>query len=294
MQFSRWRFYSKYLSEAEILEELAKMQKKEKIEAGDWVRVIAGHSYRLIIGDIYKVLDTSCRFIYLHDSMYTWRRDRFEIVRKHDAPFRIGDKVASCLTNCETLILSDSHEAMDSACKTYYTLVEPVESIEYKKEKENMCISSKSKNEEYKLRYKQVKDFSVKDLEEAGACETAVLKILRETEANYSEVLDKSFWGGTREQYFDQDFNGEKGLVWLEEHGFIQKIEPEYIYAKDLEYGEYAYVLEGKGRTHLACKPYNTDKLISVLSPKLTWSDPYCRVQKVDSDKVRVMYYFED
>ena len=147
---------------------------------------------------------------------------------------------------------------------------------------------------EYKLRYKQVKDFSVKDLEEAGACETAVLKILKEIKAWYSEALDKEYWNAHREQYFDQDFNGVNGLVWLEEHGFIQKIEPEYIYANDLGYGEYAYVLEGKGRTHLVCKPYKIDALISVLNPKLTWSDPYCRVQKVANDTVRVMYYFED
>ena len=157
-----------------------------------------------------------------------------------------------------------------------------------------MCISSKSRNEEYKLRFKQVKDFSVKDLEEAGACETAVLKILREKKRAYDCPLTVHRWNDDREQYFDQDFNGVNGLVWLEKHGFIQKLEPEYIYAKDLKYGEYAYVLEGKGQTHLVCKPYKTDKLICVLNPKLTWSDPYCRVQKVDSDKVRVMYYFED
>lgn len=169
-----------------------------------------------------------------------------------------------------------------------------LEELAKMQEEEKMCISSKSKNEKYKLQYKQVKDFSVRDLEEAGACETAVLKVLRDKKRYYdTPFLDKN-WIEEEEQYFDQDFNGENGLVWLEEHGFIQKIEPEYIYAKDLEYGEYAYVLEGKGQTHLVCKPYNTDKLISVLSPKLTWSDPYCRVQKVDSDKVRVMYYFED
>ena len=140
MQFSIWRFYSKYLSETEILEELAKMQKEEK------------------------------------------------------------------------------------------------------KEKEKMCISSKSKNEEYKLRYKQVKDFSVKDLEEAGACETVVLKILRDRKMYYYTTLLYKNWTEDREQYFDQDFNGVNGLVWLEKHGFIQKIEPEYIYAKDLKYGEYAVI----------------------------------------------------
>ena len=91
-----WRFFNHILKEDEIKAEVWRLlnqdigqlkmsykenlMKKEKIEAGDWVRVIAGHSYRLIIGDIYKVLDTSCRFIYLHDSMYSWRRDRFEIV----------------------------------------------------------------------------------------------------------------------------------------------------------------------------------------------------------------------
>ena len=140
MQFSIWRFYSKYLSETEILEELAKMQKEEK------------------------------------------------------------------------------------------------------KEKEKMCISSKSKNEEYKLRYKQVKDFSVKDLEEAGACETTVLKILRDRKMYYDTTLLYKKWTEEREQYFDQDFSGVNGLVWLEKHGFIQKIEPEYIYAKDLKYGEYAVI----------------------------------------------------
>ena len=56
MQFSRWRFYSRHLSEAEILEELAKMQKEEKIEVGDWVRVVRPClDQDLIVGSIHRV-----------------------------------------------------------------------------------------------------------------------------------------------------------------------------------------------------------------------------------------------
>ncbi len=162
------------------------------------------------------------------------------------------------------------------------------------KEKEEMSRDKDIAKTEYKLQYKQVKDFSVKDLEEAGACETTLLKILKDKQCLYETPFRHGYWNGDREQYFDQDFSGVNGLVWLEEHGFIQKLEPEYTYAKDLKYGEYAYVQVGKAQTYLVCKPYKTDKLICVLNPNLTWSDPYCRVQKVDSAKVRVMYHFED
>ena len=55
MHISRWRIYSKYLSAAEILEELSKMQKEEKIEVGDWVRVIDPQNSKLNKEELYKV-----------------------------------------------------------------------------------------------------------------------------------------------------------------------------------------------------------------------------------------------
>lgn len=162
-----------------------------------------------------------------------------------------------------------------------------------KMQKEDMYISPKSKNKEYKLRYKQVKDFSVKDLEEAGACETTVLKILRDRKMYHDTTLLYKEWTEEREQYFDQDFSGVNGLVWLEKHGFIQKIKPEYIYAKDLGYCEYAVINGGDHTGRLVCKPYGTDKLISVDDPHLTWSNPKIRITKVDFKKVKVSYTIE-
>ena len=163
-----------------------------------------------------------------------------------------------------------------------------------KMQKEDMCISSKSKNEEYKLRYKQVKDFSVKDLEEAGACETALLKILKDKQCLYAIPFGHGYWNDDREQYFDQDFEGVNGLVWLEKHGFIQKIEPEFIYAKDLKYGEYAIMYEGAAKGSLVLKPYKIDTLVSVVEPLYTWSNPNVKVRRVDKHKVEVSYRFKD
>lgn len=266
------------------------MQKEEKIEAGDWVRVVRHYlDQDLIVGSIHRVSICAGNILALENRRVWFNQNKFEIVRKHDAPFRIGDKVASCFTNCETLILSDSHEAMEPACKPYYTLVEPVESIEYKKEKEKMCISPKSKNEEYKLRYKQVKDFSVKDLEEAGAYESAVLKILRDKKIYYDTPLLDKKWTEEREQYFDQDFNGVNGLVWLEKHGFIQKIEPGFIYAKDLKYGEYAVITEGLFKGVIVCVPYGTNIIMNISDAHDTWeSDFPCRLNKISRPTIIV------
>jgi len=162
------------------------------------------------------------------------------------------------------------------------------------KEEEKMSRDNDTAKAEYKLRYKQVKDFSVKDLEEAGASETALLKILKDKQCLYEIPFRYGYWNDDREQYFDQDFNGVNGLVWLEKHGFIRKIESECIYAKDLKYGEYAILHEGNFKGNLVCKPYNTDKLVSVVDPNATWSDPYVKVRRVDKNKVEVSYRFKD
>lgn len=158
-----------------------------------------------------------------------------------------------------------------------------------KMQKEDMYISPKSKNKEYKLRYKQVKDFSVKDLEEAGACETTVLKILRDRKMYYDTTLLYKKWTEEREQYFDQDFSGVNGLVWLEKHGFIQKIEPEYIYAKDLKYGEYAVITEGLYKGVVVCVPYGTNIIMNISDANDTWDSAFpCRLNKISRPTIIV------
>ena len=196
MSFEGWRFFNRCLSESEILEELTSMQKEEeKIEAGDWVRVVHEYVPGLNLGEVCKVCYVGDYTIVLWDGRCGWNKDRFELIRKHDAPFKVGDKIKSRILGTEfELNHATSVFSLNENYKKYYYLVEPVESIQYKKEKEKMCISTKNRNEEYKLRFKQVKDFSVKDLEEAGACETALLKILKDKQCLYEIPFRYGYW----------------------------------------------------------------------------------------------------